>query len=450
MTAWVDDASAPLLTDFYQLTMAQAYFARGHTRPAVFELFVRDLPARRNYLVACGLDDALHFLETLRFSSESVTALKRFTPAFLERLRALRFTGDVDAVAEGTPIFAGEPIVQVAAPLPEAQIVETFLLNQVAFQTAVATKAARVVAAAAGRSVIDFGLRRVHGTDAGMKAARAFHIAGVDGTSNVLASQVYGIPASGTMGHSYIEAHESELDAFREFAALHPDTVLLVDTYDTLAGVENVIRLAREMGPAFRVRGLRLDSGDLFALSVEARRMLDAAGLERVALFASGGLDEDVIAGLVARGAPVTGFGVGAAMGVSTDAPVLDAAYKLVAYDGRGRMKLSAGKSTLPGRKQVFRVEERGEAVRDVMALFGENLAGRPLLAPAMRAGRRVGRASLEEARAHAAEERARLPARLRALPPAQPPYPVEISAALVAERDRVRRELVGKPLKSR
>ncbi|HUJ29225.1 MAG TPA: nicotinate phosphoribosyltransferase [Myxococcales bacterium] len=236
MTPWVDDSSVALLTDLYQLTMAQAYFERGFTREAVFELFVRKLPPRRNYLVACGLDDALHFLETLRFGPEAVATLSRdarFKPAFLDRLASLRFTGDVDAVPEGTPVFPGEPLLQVVGPLPEAQLAETFLLNQIVFQTIIASKAARVVAAAQGRTVIDFGLRRMHGTDAGMKAARAAYIAGVDGTSDVLAAAVYGIPASGTMAHSYVQAHESELDAFREFAALYPDTVLLVDTYDS-------------------------------------------------------------------------------------------------------------------------------------------------------------------------------------------------------------------------
>jgi nicotinate phosphoribosyltransferase len=448
MTPWVDDASAALLTDLYQLTMAQAYYARGRIAEAVFELFVRKLPARRNYLVACGLEDVLHHLEGLRFGSEAIAALSRdgrFTPAFLEQLHGLRFTGNVDAVPEGTPIFAGEPILQVIAPLPEAQLVETFILNQVVYQTVAASKAARVVAAAQGRGVVDFGLRRMQGADAGMKAARAFYVAGVEATSNVLAASVYGIPASGTMAHSYVQVHESELEAFREFAAVYPETVLLIDTYDTLEGVRNVIRLARELGSAFRVRALRLDSGDLLALSVEARRMLDEAGLGRVGLFASGGLDEDVIADLVARGAPIAGFGVGTAMGVSADAPSLDAAYKLVAYAGRGRMKLSSGKATVPGRKQVFRVEDHGEAVRDVVAVFGEVLPGRPLLAPAMRSGQRVRRGpSLEEARALAREERERLPARLRALAPARPPYPVELSAALAAERDRVRREIGG------
>ncbi len=439
-SSWVTDSSAVLLTDLYQLTMAQAYFAGGQAREAVFELFVRKLPPRRNYLVACGLEDALHFLENLRFGPEAIAALSRdarFTAGFLERLSGLRFTGDVDAVPEGTPVFAGEPLLQLIAPLPEAQLAETFLLNQIVFQTTIASKAARVVAAAQGRSVIDFGLRRMHGADAGMKAARASFIAGVDGTSNVLAAAVYGIPPSGTMAHSYVQAHGSELEAFREFAAVYPETVLLVDTYDTLAGVRNAIRLARELGPAFRVRALRLDSGDLFALSVQARQMLDEAGLAGVGLFASGGLDEDVIAGLLARGAPIGGFGVGTAMGVSSDAPSLDAAYKLVQYDGKGRMKLSTGKATVPGRKQIFRTEDR-----DVVALYGETLPGRPLLEPVMRGGRRTGAVSLAQARAHAKEECSRLPAHLRALDPAKPPYRVELSEALAAERDRVRRSI--------
>lgn len=441
--AWVDDQSASLLTDLYELAMAQAYFEEGMREKAVFSLFARRLPERRNYLLACGLDDVLRYLERLRFGKDALrylAGLGMFSDRFLAALAELRFTGDVHAVPEGTPVFANEPLLEVVAPIAEAQLVETFIMNQVHMQTVLASKAARVVTAAAGRPVVDFGLRRMHGTDAGMKAARAFQVAGLHSTSNVLAGATYGIAVSGTMGHSYIQAHEREIDAFRAFAGLYPETVLLVDTYDTLEGVRNVVRLARELGDRFRVRAVRLDSGDLYRLSVETRRLLDEAGLERVGIFASGGLDEDAIADLVARGAPITGFGVGTAMGVSTDVPALDMAYKLVAYAGESRTKLSAGKAILPGRKQVFRVEENGQAIRDVIARDDEDLPGRPLLRPVMKGGIRLaeGRVALDEVRARARREIASLPARIRSIARAEPPYPVELSAALEAERARV------------
>jgi nicotinate phosphoribosyltransferase len=436
--------NAPLLTDLYQLTMAQAYWRESLLEPAVFSLSVRRLPPRRNFLLACGLDDALQYLETLRFDDDALgylDGLGGFRPDFLDWLGSLRFTGEVRAVPEGTPVFADEPILEVRASLPEAQIVETFLMNQLHLQTVLASKAARVVAAADGRRVVDFGLRRMHGSDAGLKSARAFHIAGVSATSNVLAGQVYGIPVAGTMAHSYVQAHDSEDAAFRAFADLYPETVLLVDTYDTLAGVRRVVALAEELGDAFRVRAIRLDSGDLAELATAARGILDAAGLERVEIFATGGLDEDRIAGMVAAGAPIDGFGVGTRMGVSADAPSLDMVYKLAEYAGAGRLKLSAGKAILPGPKQVFRVEEDGVAVRDVIARAEESGPGRPLLRPVMRGGRPV-EASLDDARRHAAVELEKLPARIRSLEPADPPYPVTVSAALAGFQHTLARRM--------
>ena len=440
---------AALFTDLYELTMLRAYFERGMRGSAVFDLYVRSLPPERNYLLACGLDDALTYLEGLAFSEEALEALaplEQFPPSLLDELRALRFTGDVYAVAEGTPLFAGEPLLELVAPMPEAQLVETMLLNQLHFQTVVASKGARVVEAAGGRAVSDFGSRRAHGTDAALKAARALHIAGVDSTSNVLAGVRYGIPMAGTMAHSYVQAHAGDLEAFRAFTASYPETVLLVDTYDTLAGVRAVIRLAGELGDGFRVSALRLDSGDLAALARDARQLLDAAGLQRVEIFASGGLDEHAIAALVEGGAPVDGFGVGTRMAVSEDAPSLDAVYKLVEYEGQGRLKRSPAKQTLPGRKQVFRTFEHGEMVGDVIALHAERLPGEPLLQPVMRGGRRLSAAdvTLAQARAHAAAQRERLPARLRALAHADPPYPVEVSAELRAEQERVSAVLDG------
>jgi nicotinate phosphoribosyltransferase len=287
-------------------------------------------------------------------------------------------------------------------------------------------------------------MRRTHGIDAALKSARAFHVAGVHATSNVAAGQAFGIPISGTMAHSYVEAHDDELEAFRRFTEVHPETVLLVDTYDTERGVEKVVSLARELGDDFRVRGIRLDSGDLGALARRARAILDEAGLARVEIFASGGLDEHDVASLVASGAPIDGFGVGTSMGIADDAPGLDIAYKLVAYAGRGRMKLSPGKATLPGRKQVFRVEEDGAARHDLIARADEDGPGRPLLRRVMKAGERTaeGREPLDAARERARRELARLPEAVRGLAKAEPPYRVEISAALARSRDRVQREV--------
>jgi nicotinate phosphoribosyltransferase len=298
------------------------------------------------------------------------------------------------------------------------------------------------VEAAQGRTVVDFGLRRMHGRDAGMGAARACYIAGAAATSNVAAGQKYGIGVAGTMAHSYIQAHDDEYDAFLAFARLYPDTVLLVDTYDTRAGVRNVVQLASELGEQFQVSAIRLDSGDLAELAYESRRLLDDAGLQRVRIFASSSLDEDQIARLVEGGAPIDGFGVGTEMGVSRDVPTIDIVYKLVEYAGRGRLKLAPGKEVLPGRKQIFRFERAGVAERDVLGRDGERLGGRALLEPVMSSGARLpaGRASLDEARARAGRERERLPTRLRAIDPAPSPYRVEISAALAASRDQLLR----------
>jgi len=426
--------SVALFTDLYELTMAQAYLEEGLTDQAVFSLFVRRLPPQRNFLIACGLDTVLEYLESFRFSSDDIeylASLGQFSQRFLDWLKNMRFTGDVYALPEGTPVFTNEPIVEIVAPLPQAQLLETFIMNQIQLQTILASKAYRVVAAAQGRPVFDFAARRMHGTDAALKGARAFYIAGVAATSNVLAGKLYKIPVVGTMAHSYVQAHASELEAFRAFVRIYPETVLLVDTYDTLAGVRKVIELARELGPAFQVRAIRLDSGDLLELSKQARRMLDAAGLSRVKIFVSGGLDEERIAQLLDAGAPLDGFGVGTYMGVSKDAPDCDIVYKLTEYAGQGRLKLSPEKPILPGRKQIFRIEERGCAVRDVIAQADEQLSGRPLLIPVMRAGERLESRDLEAIRRYAQDQIERLPERIRALAPAQPPYPVELSPAL-------------------
>jgi nicotinate phosphoribosyltransferase len=444
---WIDDENVTLFTDLYELTMAQSYFDQGIRETAVFELYFRQLPRNRNYLLACGLDDALRYLERLSFSPEALAyldSLGSFSRPFLESLREFRFTGDVYAVLEGTPVFPREPLLQVEAPLPEAQLAESFLMNQIHFQTLAASKAARVVTAAAGRKVADYGLRRMHGTDAGVKGARAFYIAGIDSTSNVLAGRLYHIPNSGTMAHSYIQAVGDELGAFRGFVQSWPNCTLLVDTYDTLEGVRNVLRLAHELGPAFRVRAIRLDSGDLGRLAREARSLLDQAGLSSVEIVASGNLDEDSIAALVDEAAPINAFGVGSRMGVSQDAPYLDMAYKLSAYAGEGRIKLSPEKSTLPSRKELYRQAREGCAEGDVLALTGEAVGGRALLVQVMRQGVRTpaGRSTLREARERRRSLLLELPERVRRLPPAEPPYPVELSPGLAALTERLKQGL--------
>jgi len=437
------EAGVALLTDLYEFAMVDAYLDEGLQDEAVFSLFVRRLPARRNFLLACGLQEVLRYLETVRFSSEELdylASLGRFSNRLLEFLERFRFSGDVCAVPEGTPLFAEEPILEIVAPLPQAQLIETYLLNQIHLQTLVASKAVRVAHAARGRPVLEFGLRRTHGTDAGVKVARAAFIAGIQATSNVLAGHRYGVPVAGTMAHSFVQAHEDELEAFRAFASRFPTTTLLVDTYDTLRGVQHVLRLARELGDAFQVKAIRLDSGDLLALSRAARQMLDEAGLQRVQIIGSSNLEEDAIARLIAQGAPIDGFGVGSAIGVSADVPCLDIVYKLVAYAGKDRIKLSTSKLLLPGRKQVFRVEENGVASKDVLARFGEELPGRALLRPMMRGGQRVEGSSptLLEIREHAWRELERLPPEVHSLEPMVPPYRVEASPVLAWTREQL------------
>ncbi|MGM0553490.1 MAG: nicotinate phosphoribosyltransferase [Pseudomonadota bacterium] len=436
-----------LFTDLYELSMLQAYHAERMHEPAVFSLFVRRLPHRRNYLLACGLDTLLEQLEDLRFTDEDLAylaSLERFSDDFLAWLQDFRFTGSIRAVSEGTPVFANEPILEVSAPLPEAQLIETLVMNQIHLQTVQATKAARLVTAADGRAVVDFGARRMHGIDAALKGARAFHVAGVASTSNVLAGRLYGVPVSGTMAHSYIQAHDDEAEAFAAYARLYPDTVLLVDTYDTLAGVRKVIALAESLGDAFRVRAIRLDSGDLAQLAREARAMLDAAGLTQVEIFASGGLDEDSIAELLASQAPIDAFGVGTRMGVSSDVPDLDIAYKLAEYAGHGRLKLSSGKPILPGPKQVFRLTQAGYYAGDTIAAADEHLPGEPLLHTVMQDGRRYSGhvRDLDQMRAFTTAELQRLPTAIRTIAPAATPYPVAVSATLQARQEAVAREV--------
>jgi nicotinate phosphoribosyltransferase len=433
---WVIDSNAALLTDLYELNMLQSYFDEGMNDLAVFDLFIRRMPPNRNYFVACGLEHVLHYLESLTFSEEAIEYLRsinRFSEAFLETLRDFSFTGDVYAVPEGAIVFANEPLIEVIAPLPQAQLIETFLMNQVQLATLAASKASRVVWSAAGRSIVDFGARRMHGADSAIKQPRAFYIAGVGSTSSVLAGQLWGIPVSGTMAHSYVLAFDSEMDAFRHFVRAYPTAILIVDTYDVTEGVKHVIELARELGPEFRVSGVRLDSGDLAKHASDVRRQLDGVGLRGVKIFASSSLDEYEIQRLVSAGVPIDGFGVGRNLAVSSDVPVLDTAYKLTEYAGKPRMKLSESKATLPGRKQVFRQKSGGKAERDVIGLMGESgLAGEPLLVKVMEQGRRLSPPEpLDVCRARCIAERNALPDALLQLSKAEPGYVVDLSPGL-------------------
>jgi nicotinate phosphoribosyltransferase len=438
-----------LFTDLYELTMAQAYLAEGLKETAVFTLFVRRLPEVRNFLLACGLESVLAYLQHVRFTESDLAylrSLELFSDDLLTWLSGFRFTGDVYAVPEGTPVFANEPILEIVAPIAEGQLVETFVMNQIHVQTVVASKGARVAAAARGRPVVDFGARRTHGIDAAVKGARALYIGGIHATSNVLAGKVYGIPVAGTMAHSYVQAHADEREAFRAFARIFPGTTLLVDTYDTLEGVRHVVELATHAPEELKIGAIRLDSGDLGALAREARRILDATGLQQIRIFASSGLDEHAIAALLDAGAPIDGFGVGTGMGVSEDAPAIDIAYKLAEYGGEARTKLSRDKPILPGRKQLFRQAKEGKAVGDVIALAGEQLDGRPLLRAVMQGGHRTSEAGedLQSIRRRAAEELAALPAHVTSLEHADPPYPVSISAALSQRHEEVRNKLMA------
>lgn len=428
-----------LLTDLYQLTMLQAYHDRGMNQTAVFEFFVRKMPEHRNFLVAAGLAQVLDFLETLQFADEELEWLAgsgRFRQEFIDSLAGLRFAGDVDAMPEGTPFFPDEPILRVVAPLPQAQLVETRIINLLQFGVMVASKAARVRLAAPGRLMVDFGLRRAHGAEAGLLSARASYVAGFDGTSNVQSGMLWGIPLYGTMAHSFIQAHESEVQAFEDFARSHPKgTTLLIDTYDTEAAARKLVPLARRLaGEGVDIGAVRIDSGDLAAHARSVRQILDEGGLHAVKIFASGNLDEYRVRDLVAGGAPIDGFGVGTRMNTSADAPYLDCAYKLQEFAGLPRRKRSEGKATWPGRKQVLRrLDGDGRLACDLLTTMDDAPAGEGLLREAMRGGRRLAASpSLQEIRSFAQAELARLPDDLQALSAAQA-YPVQVSDSLRA-----------------
>jgi nicotinate phosphoribosyltransferase len=440
-----------LFTDLYELTVSAAFFDHGFNEPATFEVGVRKFPPVRGYMMAAGLERLIEALEEYRFDDSALAhldSLKLFKAAFLDYLRGFRFTGSVRAMPEGTIFFPGEPVLQVDAPLIEAQIIETLVLNQIGFPSVAATKAARCFTVADGRRLVDFGPRRAQGTDGALIAARSSYLAGFHGSANVLAGRRYGIPVFGTMSHSFVMAHEREAEAFRDFAESFPKmSTLLVDTYDTVRGVQNAAVLGQQLREAgIKLQGIRLDSGDLRDLAVKARRILDGAGLGEVAIFASGNLDEYKIAALLADRAPIDAFGIGTALAVSDDAPAGDLTYKLVEYKGAPRIKTSAGKLSTPGRKQVFRARNAdGSFCGDLVGLVDESAATviretrpvpaaiAPLLEPAMEQGqRRLPRPTLEQSRERALAGLARLDARYKGLRnPAQ--YPVKTTAALNA-----------------
>ena len=432
--------AGPLLTDLYEITMAAGYWAHHVQERATFSVFVRNPDHKRNYFVAAGLETLLRELEAYRFQKDDLRYLKSlqlFDPAFLEALGHLRFTGDIQAMPEGTLYFPDEPLLEISAPIIESQLIETLVLNTVGLASLIATKAARCIHAAQGRPLVDFALRRTHGPDAGDQVARSTYLAGFAATSNVRAGKRFGIPVSGTMAHSFVTAFESELEAFRAYAASFPhSTIFLIDTYDTIAGARHAATVAQEMRyRGHNALGVRLDSGDMIALSRSVRRILDDAGLTDMKIYASSSFDEMKIAETVKAGAPIDAFGVGTRVGVSADAPYLDIVYKLVRLGNRDIRKLSPGKVTLAGRKQVFRhTDKRGVYQEDVIGCRDETMRGaHPLLKPVMVKGRRVNATpTLEAARRRAADQLAALDPRYKRLDRYEA-YPVQISPRLQA-----------------
>ncbi|MEQ6890015.1 nicotinate phosphoribosyltransferase [Halomonas sp. CS7] len=433
----VEEDELALLTDLYQLTMTQAYWKEAMDGVATFSLFFRRLPPERRFMLACGQQHAAARLSRLRFGDSALSRLAGtglFEAGFLDWLANWRFEGDIWTLPEGTPVFANEPLMEVEAPIAQAQLLESLAMNLVQLETVLASKAVRIVMAARGRPVVDFGMRRMHGIDAAVRGVRAYRTAGLAGTSNVLGGLRHNLALNGTMAHSYVLAHDSEREAFRAFARHYPHTTLLVDTHDTLEGVRQVIELMQEE-PELTVKAIRLDSGDLGELARGARRLLDDAGHDEVQIVASSGLDEAQIAVLLEEGAPIDAFGVGTQMGVSADAPVIDLSYKLVAYAGEPRVKHSPGKINLPCPKQVYRRrDDQGRYLGDVIALRDERVAaGEPLLRPLVKAGRLV---EAEMARADDAPERVadalpRFPADVRRLEAGASDYPVTLSPGL-------------------
>jgi nicotinate phosphoribosyltransferase len=441
VSLWPDPSALGPMTDLYELTMMAGYYASGMAdRQATFELFVRKIPANRAYLIFAGLEQAIGDLLQLAFAPEQIEAIRSWPtfreidPSIMEWLSSLRFEGDVWSVPEGTVVFPGETLLRVTAPLPQAQWVETLLLASVAYPTLVASKAARVVTVAGGRMLFEFGARRGHGPQAGLLAARAAYLAGFSGTSHVEVGRRLGIPVTGTMAHSWVQSFGSESESFEAFARVFPQTVsLLVDTYDTLEGV----RRAAAIEPP--VQAIRIDSGDVETLARQARAILDERDRPMVKIMASGDLDERRIAQLVASEAPLDGFGVGTELITSRDAPALAMVYKLVELEGKGKFKLSSGKTTYPMAKQVFRTRDRqGRFLGDRVTRIDETPEGEPLLVPILRSGRLVNALpSLESIRGRCREQIAALPERLLGLD-AQPDYPITYSEILEADAKRL------------
>jgi len=439
--------SSALLTDLYQLTMLSAYFELGMQQTAVFEYFVRRLPDTRNFLIAAGLEQVLDYLEALQFTSDELEWLAncgRFKPAFIERLATFRFTGEVYAMPEGTVFFGDEPVLRVIAPLPEAQLIESRLINLMNLQISVASKAARCRIAAGEKELIDFGMRRAHGYEAALLGARASFIGGVDASACVEAARQFGIPLSGTMSHSFVQAHDHEIQAFTNFAACHSEQLtLLIDTYDTSHAAHTVATLARELAnQKIKIAAVRIDSGELGEEAHRVRSVLDAAGCTDIKIFVSSSLDESAIAALIRAQAPIDGFGVGTKLATSADAPALDCAYKLHEYADKPRRKRSSSKATWPGRRQIHRTyDDHGYIAMDMVSRVDEVCEGKALLQPVMLKGRRVcPDPSLETIRKHCKAEIATLPIALRSLDHG-PSSPVKISSqliALAAEMDRV------------
>jgi nicotinate phosphoribosyltransferase len=441
-------ASSALLTDLYQLTMLQGYFEKRMEETAVFELFMRNLPVHREFLVAAGLEQALDYLEQLRVTPDELewlAASGRFSRDFLNYLGQLRFTGNVHAIPEGTVFFPSEPMLRVVAPLPQAQLVESRLINLLHFQTMIASKAARATLAAQGKGLIDFGFRRAHGAEAGVLAARAAYLAGFAGSATVAAGLCFGIPTYGTMAHSFIQAHDDELEAFEHFAHAQPNNViLLIDTYDTEAAARKVVSLSsRLQQEKITIKGVRIDSGDLADHARKVRRILDEGGLTHVRILASGNLDEFAIQALVADSAPIDDFAIGTRLVTSTDAPYLDCVYKLQEYAGRARRKRSEGKATWPGRKQIYRrYGADGRMTADILTVEHDPQEGEALLRLCAVAGRRIAPSpSLAALRQRAAAQLACLPDHLRQLK-GDPPYPVTIAPALQQLAQEVDRQI--------
>ena len=432
-------STSPLLTDLYEFSMIQAYLDRGEDGEAVFEFFVRRLPARRSFLLAAGLDNALDYLETLQFSTAEIDWLKstgRFRNNLLDYLSRFRFTGDVHAIPEGTVCFANEPLIRITAPLPQAQLVETRLINILHFQTLIASKAARMVLAAPGKILSDFGLRTAHGAEAGLYSARASYLAGFAGAANVLAGERYGVPIVGTMAHSFVQVHDDEMTAFENFARARPQgVILLIDTYDTEQGARKVVKLApRLAADGIAIRGVRIDSGDLTAMARKVRGILDDGGLRDVVILVSGGINEDVLQTMMKEKAPIDGFGIGVNLAASVDVPALDCAYKLQEYAGKPKRKLSEGKATWPGRKQVWRAyDDDGRMRGDILSLENDKQPGEPLIVQVMRAGKRIAPVpTLAQIRDRAAADLKRLPGPLARLEQGFD-YPVKVADALAA-----------------